>query len=130
MSYLHRIVDNELDELIDVLPAIVLEGAKGVGKTETALQRAKTVFQLDDPAVQEIARADPRAILARPTPILLDEWQRVPSLWDAVRRAVDEGAVVRGGGSAGADRGAGGWDDRLHRDGSRAARAGAEGQRV
>ncbi|MCB0714160.1 MAG: ATP-binding protein [Ignavibacteriae bacterium] len=92
MSYLHRIVDNELDELIDVLPAIVLEGAKGVGKTETALQRAKTVFQLDDPAVQEIARADPRAILARPTPILLDEWQRVPSLWDAVRRAVDEGA--------------------------------------
>ena len=92
MSYFQRIVDTELDELIDELPAFSLEGAKGVGKTETATQRAETIFHLDDPAVQAIAEADPGALLRRPTPILLDEWQRVPSLWDAVRRGVDSGA--------------------------------------
>lgn len=91
MHYLRRVVDDELDDLIGALPAISLEGAKGVGKTETALQRARTTYRLDDPAVQAVAQADPRAMLTQPAPVLLDEWQRVPPLWDAVRRAVDDG---------------------------------------
>jgi len=40
-AYERRIVDDELDELVNDLPAIALEGPKGVGKTRTALQRAK-----------------------------------------------------------------------------------------
>lgn len=92
MSYLRRVVDGELDELLPALPAISLEGAKGVGKTETALQRAATVYRLDDPAQQAIAEADPQQLLRGERPILLDEWQRVPAIWDAVRRAVDDGA--------------------------------------
>ncbi len=92
MHYLRRVVDDELDQLIGSLPAISLEGAKGVGKTETALQRATTTYRLDDPAMQAIAQADPRAMLTQLPPVLLDEWQRVPPLWDAVRRAVDDGA--------------------------------------
>jgi len=47
-KYLKRIIDEELGELLDELPAIVIEGAKGVGKTETALQYARSVFRLDD----------------------------------------------------------------------------------
>src|SRR5690606_20923158 len=92
MPYIRRIVDDELDELLPALPAVTLEGAKGVGKTETALQRARTVYRLDDPAQQAIAEADPERLLNGEPPILLDEWQRVPAVWDRVRRAVDAGA--------------------------------------
>lgn len=93
MSYLKRIVDDELDELLPALAAVSLEGAKGVGKTETALHRAKTVYRLDDPARMSIAQASPDLLLEGERPILLDEWQRVPSVWDKVRRAVDGGAA-------------------------------------
>ncbi len=69
-----------------------MEGAKGVGKTETALQRAATVHRLDDPVRRAIAEAAPERLLAGTPPVLLDEWQRVPPVWDCVRRAVDAGA--------------------------------------
>ena len=73
------------------LPALALEGPKGVGKTATAQRRARTVVRLDDPAQQEIARAEAARVLEGRGPVLLDEWQRVPAVWDAVRRAVDDG---------------------------------------
>ena len=91
-QYIPRIVDQELDELLPQLPAIVLEGPKAVGKTETARRRAKTIHQLDDPAQRAIAEADPARLLSGAPPLLIDEWQRVPSVWDAVRRAVDQGS--------------------------------------
>lgn len=92
-GYLPRAVDGDLDELIVGLPAIVLEGAKGVGKTVTASRRAETIHGLDDPAQRSIALADPARLLDAPGPILIDEWQRVPESWDLVRRAVDKGAA-------------------------------------
>ena len=58
-EYLRRLVDTELDELMLELPAIVLEGPKGVGKTATAERRARTIVRLDDPAHRAIAEADP-----------------------------------------------------------------------
>lgn len=92
MPYHERIIDAELDELLPALAAISVEGAKGVGKTATAERRAKSVVRLDERAQRAIAEADLRAVLQRKPPLLLDEWQRVPAIWDAVRRAVDEGA--------------------------------------
>jgi predicted AAA+ superfamily ATPase len=71
------------------LPAISLEGPKGVGKTETARRRARTINELDDPAQRAIAEPDPARLLSGQPPILIDEWQRVPASWDIVRRAVD-----------------------------------------
>jgi predicted AAA+ superfamily ATPase len=91
-SYRRRCIDDELDELVGVLSALALEGPKGVGKTATAQRRAATVVRLDEPAQRQIAEADPGRVLASDGPVLLDEWQRVPALWDAVRRAVDDGA--------------------------------------
>lgn len=91
-SYQRRVVDTELDELAAVLPAIALEGAKGVGKTTTASVRAATIHELDDPAQRQVAAADPARLLNGPFPILIDEWQKVPETWDLVRRAVDAGA--------------------------------------
>lgn len=56
----------------------------------SAAQRAGTVYELDDPNVLEIARADPRRLLEGKRPILIDEWQRLPSVWDLVRRQADD----------------------------------------
>lgn len=91
-QYLERVVDRELDELLPQLPAIALEGPKAVGKTETARRRARTIHQLDDPAQQAIVEADPARVLSGAPPLLIDEWQRVPPVWDVVRRAVDSGS--------------------------------------
>jgi uncharacterized protein len=91
-KYTRRIVDDELDQLITGLPAIALEGPKAVGKTATALQRAATVYRLDDEAERSIARADPSRLLQGKPPVLIDEWQRLPESFDRVRRAVDESA--------------------------------------
>ncbi len=91
-EYFKRIVDDELDELLPQLPAISLEGAKGVGKTETARRRANTCYELDEPAQREIIEADPARVLGGKPPLLIDEWQRTPAVWDIVRRAVDTGS--------------------------------------
>ena len=89
-SYIARIVDDELEELLTGLPAISIEGPRAVGKTETALRRAGTVHRLEDPRQRELLWADPeRCVVGRP-PILIDEWQRVPYSWDLVRRDVDQ----------------------------------------
>jgi predicted AAA+ superfamily ATPase len=90
--YRRRVLDDELDALMAGLSAIAIEGAKAVGKTATAAQRARTVYPLDDPGRQAIAAADLDRLLTAPVPILIDEWQNVPPVWDRVRRAVDAGA--------------------------------------
>jgi uncharacterized protein len=92
MDYLPRVLEAELDELFASLPAIAIEGAKGVGKTVMASRRAKTIQALDDPEQLELATADPKRLLSAEPPILIDEWQRLPQTWDLVRRAVDHGA--------------------------------------
>lgn len=83
-------MDLELDDLIDALPAIAIEGPKAVGKTETASRRAASTYRIDDPGQREIIAAHPERLTSGERPILIDEWQRLPSTWDLVRRAVDE----------------------------------------
>ena len=75
--------------LTDGLPAVVIEGPRAVGKTETALRRARTVHRLDDGRKLAIVRGEPERLLAGDPPILIDEWQRYPDSWDMVRRRVD-----------------------------------------
>lgn len=87
--YRRRIVDDELDELFNGLAAIAIEGPKAVGKTATALQRARTVHRLDDAAQREIAAAEHSRLVTGSRPVLIDEWQRLAGSWDTVRRAID-----------------------------------------
>lgn len=89
MEYLRRIIDSELDELFADLPALAIDGLKGIGKTTTAEQRAARVLQLDSSPVRESIAADPSRIARGERPVLVDEWQKVPQVWDVVRRAVD-----------------------------------------
>lgn len=92
--YRPRVLDDELNQLSRALPAIALEGPKGVGKTATASRRATTIHALDDPAQRSVALADPARLLDAPPPVLIDEWQLIPEMWDLVRRRVDEGTAA------------------------------------
>ncbi len=90
VEYQRRVIDAVLDDLFPGLPAIALEGAKGVGKTATANQRASTVFSLDDPLQFEAIQANLDLVVNAKAPVLIDEWQLLPPVWDRVRRAVDD----------------------------------------
>lgn len=91
MTYIPRLADKELDARLAYAGAVVIEGAKAVGKTATALQRARTVYRLDtDANTRALAQAAPQVLLSAEPPVLLDEWQLVPELWNQVRRSVDE----------------------------------------
>ena len=89
-TYTRRVVDDELDVLFDCLAAVSIEGAKAVGKTATALQRARTVYRLDDDDQRSLIEADRTRLLEGELPVLIDEWQRLPASWDIVRREVDK----------------------------------------
>lgn len=92
MEYLRRTIDDELDDLLDLAPAVAIDGPKGVGKTVTAERRASVTWHLDDPTQRAILASDLSFRDDAEGTIVLDEWQRMPEVWDAVRRRVDEGA--------------------------------------
>lgn len=92
MQYTRRVVDDELDELIaGGAAAIAIEGAKAVGKSATAAERAAIAFLLEDPVTRQLLEADPTRVVTDED-VLIDEWQHLPVTWDVVRRAVDAGA--------------------------------------
>ena len=89
-GYRTRLVDGYLDDLLEQLSALLVVGPRTTGKTTTMERRAATRVQLDLDAQATAFRADPAAALrTRAEPILLDEWQNVPGVLAAVRRAVD-----------------------------------------
>ena len=89
--YEKRLIDSILKEYVDELPAILLEGAKAVGKTETCKQLASTEYRMDNAAQRELLQNNPEIILQNSKPVLIDEWQLATSLWSYVRHAVDDG---------------------------------------
>jgi predicted AAA+ superfamily ATPase len=77
--------------MLDELPALFLTGPRASGKTTTAVRHAATVVRLDRSAEAVAFRADPDAALRDlAEPVLLDEWQVVPGVIGAVKRAVDD----------------------------------------
>jgi len=90
-SYRPRVVDAELRDLMGFMGAVLIDGPKAVGKTVTASQVAQTVFRMEvDRAARAALETFPDQLFASPTPILFDEWQDTPDIWNLVRRAVDD----------------------------------------
>ena len=90
MTYQARVVEAELKEQLAAAGAVVIEGPKACGKTETARQLAASEVLLDiDANAREAATIAPEVVLDGPTPRLIDEWQVEPAIWNHVRRAVD-----------------------------------------
>ncbi len=91
MVYNPRVVDDELARRLESARIVVLEGAKAVGKTETALQVAKSVVRLDtDSTARLAASTDPTLVLEGEGPRLIDEWQVEPSIWNQARHLADD----------------------------------------
>jgi uncharacterized protein len=89
-DYTPRLIDSRLARLFAQLPAILVTGPRATGKTTTAARHARTVVRLDRAAEAVAFQADPDAALrAQSEPVLLDEWQTVPGVLGAVKRAVD-----------------------------------------
>lgn len=89
-KYLPRFLDHELAEALQYSPAVVIEGPRACGKTETATRAAESVIFLDDASPESsLARVEPQTALIGSTPRLLDEWQAAPGLWEEVRHKVD-----------------------------------------
>ncbi|RZU63596.1 ATP-binding protein [Zhihengliuella halotolerans] len=93
MDYRARTLDGQLDELLRTAPAIAIEGPKGVGKTASAARRASSTWMLDDGDQRAVLESDPGLLTRGGAPALIDEWQRLPQIWDSVRRQVDDGAA-------------------------------------
>jgi len=90
-AYLPRLADRRVEQLFGELPALLLTGPRAAGKTTTGRRHAQTVVRLDREAEATAFRADPDAALAAlAEPVLLDEWQAVPGVLAAVKRAVDD----------------------------------------
>jgi predicted AAA+ superfamily ATPase len=89
-SYQPRILDRTLQELAEELPAILIEGAKAVGKTSTARRITTETLQMDNPVTRELVENSPEILERSAKPLLIDEWQRLPVVWDYVRRQVDQ----------------------------------------
>jgi len=92
-GYLPRLIDAKISRYMNVFGALSIEGPKWCGKTWSALNHANSVVYLLDPANnysnREAARLNPASILTGDKPLLVDEWQEVPGIWDAVRFASD-----------------------------------------
>ncbi|QTV80577.1 ATP-binding protein [Microbacterium sp. NIBRBAC000506063] len=96
MGYRRRVLDEVLDAVLPELPAIALEGAKGVGKTATASRRATSVLSLNDPRNRASVAANYDLIADLDTPVFIDEWQLEPQVWDRVRQSVDDDPTAGG----------------------------------
>ena len=92
-EYLPRIADKLLEERLDAMGAVLIEGPKWCGKTTTAKQQAKSFISMDRPDMtkqyQQMAEISPNTLLEGEVPRLIDEWQIAPNLWNAVRYEVD-----------------------------------------
>lgn len=91
VAYRPRVADHELERRRRTAGAILIEGPKACGKTATATQVARTVVRFDqDPAARAMVTLDPASLFSGEVPILFDEWQIEPDVWNLVRRQVDD----------------------------------------
>lgn len=95
-GYVPRLIESRLDTLMRAFGCVEINGPKWCGKTWTAMTRSASIAKLDNPSQREAAQMDPMLALVGETPHLVDEWQEVPEVWDAVRRKVDDSGNQRG----------------------------------
>ena len=94
-GYLPRIVDEQVERYLRIFGAVEIEGTKWCGKTWTARQHGASISYVDERLA--LAQDDPSLMLLGEKPHIIDEWQRVPAIWNLVRHGIDETRGLRGG---------------------------------
>lgn len=95
-GYIPRLIDTRLSEALSTFGAVEVAGPMWSGKTWTSLAHGRSVSRLGRDAVRRVVDADPTTALMGDKPHVIDEWQDVPAVWDAVRDAVDIAAGEEG----------------------------------
>ncbi len=97
MKYLPRVVDSEIDELMEIMGAVLIEGCKWCGKSTTGSYHAKSIIEFQNPdrkqEYDEIKNTKPSLFLNGEKPRMLDEWQMYPVVWDSIRTDVDHSGL-------------------------------------
>ena len=88
-GYRTRLIDEKITRYLRIFGAISVEGPKWCGKTWTSLNHANSVSFVTDKSTRDNAMVDPKYIFKKERPQLIDEWQVVPEIWDAVRNECD-----------------------------------------
>lgn len=88
-NYKKRLIDDKISKYLTIFGAISIEGPKWCGKTWTSLNHANSVTYMTERSPRDLALVDPKYIFTEERPQLIDEWQLVPSIWDAVRHECD-----------------------------------------
>ena len=91
-GYRPRIAETDIAAALGRVGAVLIDGARACGKTWTARRFARSEARLDDPATRLLAETAPLTLLTGAVPLLLDEWQNAPALWNRVRRECDDRA--------------------------------------
>ena len=93
LGYKDRIIDRSIEDHLLAFGAVCLEGPKWCGKTWSSRKHSNSQILIGDPAGnfqnRKLAQMDPSLVLPGEAPRLIDEWQEVPGIWDAVRYEVD-----------------------------------------
>ena len=89
-----RVADAQIERYLKAFGAVEIAGTKWCGKTWSALMHGVSVSYVDENL--DLARADPSMMLMGDRPHVIDEWQRVPAIWDCVRHEVDRARGTRG----------------------------------
>lgn len=90
-AYIPRVIDRQLQDMLEIMGGVVIEGPRACGKTETARHIAKSELLLDiDSNARETIALQPELVLQGSVPRLIDEWQTVPEIWNLVRREIDQ----------------------------------------
>lgn len=89
-EYIERLVDKKIENYLSVFGAVSIEGPKWCGKTWTSLNHANSEVSLEDEETKQKAELSLEYILDNKAPELIDEWNLVPKIWDAVRRKCDD----------------------------------------
>lgn len=93
-DYIPRLIDKSIEENLEIFGAVSIEGPKWCGKTWTALNHSNSVIYLNNTAdnfrEKHLAEMDVNLVLDKEAPELIDEWQEVPAIWDAVRFKCDQ----------------------------------------
>lgn len=90
MEYRARVVEKVLTDRLNALGGVLLQGARGCGKTSTGMQLSSSYISLDsNPELVATAEAAPEFILQGETPRFIDEWQLAPNIWNVMRHRID-----------------------------------------
>lgn len=92
-DYKKRLVDDKISKYLEIFGALSIEGPKCCGKTWTSLNHSKSSIFLTNKQNKDLALSSPKYIFTEEFPQLIDEWQVVPAVWDAVRHACDENKI-------------------------------------